>query len=379
VTDSSDPVVTPVRTRGELKEFIRVPFALYRNIPNWVAPLIIDRMAFFDLHKNPFYATSEVALFVLRREGRPVGRIAACVNRDYNEFHNERTGTFGFFECENDPRAAAALFDTAAEWLRARDQAQILGPFNFSSNHEVGFLIEGFDCPPSVMMTYTHPYYAGLAEAWGMTKAKDLLAYRIDRNSPPAERIRKIAARVRKREQVKVRNIDMRQFDAEIERVRRIYNQAWSKNWGFVPLREEEFAHIARDLKLLLEPELAFVAEVDSRPVGFCLAVPNINEVQVKIKSGRLFPTGLLRLLWALKVTRSIKSVRMITMGVVHDFQKRGIETVFYVDTFDRGAALGYEWAEISWILEDNELMVRAAQALGSRHYKTYRIYGRAL
>jgi GNAT superfamily N-acetyltransferase len=379
VTGASGLVVTPVRTRGELRRFVRIPFALYKDHPHWVPPLILDRMAFFDLRKNPFYETAEVALFIAWRDGRPVGRIAACVNHDYNEFHDEKTGTFGFFECTRDFEAANALFDTAAEWLRAREQVRIMGPFSFSTNHEVGFLIEGFDRPPAVMMTYTHPYYTELAEAWGFAKAKDLLAYRIERDSPPAERIRRIAARLKARDQVTVRNLDMGQFDAEIERVRRIYNQAWSKNWGFVPLREEEFAHIARDLKLLLQPELAFIAEVAGRPVGFCLALPNVYEVQLKIKNGRLFPAGLLRLLWALKVKKSITSIRMITMGVVHDFQKRGIETVFYVETFDRAAAMGYQWGEISWILEDNELMVRAAEALGSKHYKTYRIYDKAL
>lgn len=372
-------VVRPVHNRGELRRFIKLPFRLYRHDPNWVPPLILDRLAFFDIRKNPFYLSADIALFLAWRGSTPVGRIAACVNHDYNEFHAEKSGVFGFFECERDPEAACALFDTAAEWLKARGQSRMHGPFNFSTNHEVGFLVDGFGVPPAVMMTYTHAYYTELAEAWGLTKAKDLLAYRIDKSSPPALRIRKIASRVRTRNRVTIRSIDMNQFEQEIERLRRIYNEAWSKNWGFVPLREEEFSHIAKDLKLIVAPELAFVAEADGRPVGFSLALPNINEIQIKIRNGRLLPTGLLRLLWDLKVKKSIRGIRIITMGVVHDYQKRGIESVFYVETFDRAAQMGYEWGEISWILEDNDLMIRAAEALGSKRYKTYRIYGKSI
>jgi GNAT superfamily N-acetyltransferase len=371
--------IRPVRSRGDLRRFIKFPFRLYRDEPNWVPPLIADRLQFFDIQKNPFYRSADVALFMAWRGTRPVGRIAACVNHDYNEFHQEQSGVFGFFECERDPDAAGALFGTAAAWLKARDQTSMFGPFNFSTNHEVGFLVKGFDSPPAVMMTYTHPYYAELAEAWGMTKVKDLIAYYMHKSSPPAERIRKIAARVRARNKVTIRAIDMEKFEQEIERVRQIYNEAWSKNWGFVPLREEEFAHIARDMKLIVSPELAFVAEADGRPVGFSLALPNVHESQIKIRNGRLFPTGLVRLLWDIKVKKSIRGIRIITMGVVHEYQKRGIESVFYVETFDRASAMGYEWGEISWILEDNDLMIRAAEALGSKPYKTYRIYGKPL
>jgi len=379
VSAGAGVVVRPVRTRADLRRFIKLPFALYENEPNWVPPLIVDRLDFFNIEKNPFYLTADVSLFLAWRGSHPVGRIAACVNHDYNSFHEERSGVFGFFECERDPVTAGALFDVAAEWLKARDQEYMFGPFNFSTNHEVGFLVEGFDSPPSVMMTFTHPYYAELAEGWGMTKAKDLIAYQIHKSAPPAPRIRKIAERVRSRNNVTIRTLDMANFEQEVERVRQIYNEAWSKNWGFVPLRREEFAHIARDMKLIVSPNLAFVAEAEGRPVGFSLALPNINESQIKIKSGRLLPTGLLRLLWDIKVSKNIRGIRIITMGVVHDYHKRGIETVFYVETFDRAVAMGYEWGEISWILEDNDLMIRAAEALGSKRYKAYRIYGKSI
>jgi len=379
VTAGGRPQVRPVHTRGDLRRFIGLPFHLYRDDPNWVPPLRVDRQAFFDSRKNPFYRTAEVALFLAWRGDRAVGRIAACVNRDYNEIHGGETGTFGFFESEDDPETAAALYDGAAEWLQSRGQTRILGPLNFSTNHEVGFLADGFDLPPVVMMTYNPPAYLKHAEAWGFRKAKDLRAYRIDHEHPPADRIRRIAARIRSRDKVTIRSIDLRNFDREIERIRLIYNEAWRPNWGFVPLREEEFRHIARDMKLIVRPELALIAEAAGRPVGFCLALPNIFELQIGIRSGRLLPTGLFRLLWGLKVRPRIHSVRIITMGVIGEYQKRGIESVFYVETFDRGLALGYTWGEISWILEDNQMMIKAAEALGSVHYKTYRIYEREL
>jgi GNAT superfamily N-acetyltransferase len=371
--------IRPVQTRQELRSFIKFPFALYRDDPNWVPPLIVDRLAFFDRKKNPFYQTAETGLFLAFRDGVPVGRIAACVNHDYNDFHGEKTGVFGFFEAIDDDEVAAALFDSAAEWLKARGMTRMLGPFNFSTNHELGFLAEGYDRPPVVMMTYNPPYYLKLAERWGMSKAKDLLAFWLVQDSPPSDRIRKIATRVRERNRVTVRRLDMSNFENEIELVRQIYNQAWSRNWGFVPLREAEFAHMAKDMKLIVDRDLAFIAEADGRPVGFCLTLPNVYEVQRKIRNGRLFPTGLFRLLWALKVARSIRSTRIVTMGVIHEYQKRGIEAVFYVESFDRGTAKGYESGEISWILEDNDMMIKAAEALGAKRYKTYRIYEKAL
>lgn len=377
MTTFGDIEVQPVLNRTDLRRFVRFPFQLYRNDPNWVPPLLVDRMAFFDFEKNPFYRTADVALFMAFRQGKPVGRIAACMNRDYIEFHGENVGSFGFYESIEDEAVARALYDTATEWVKARGAGKILGPFNFSSNHEIGFLADGFGIPPMVMMTYNPPYYLALAEACGFTKAKDVLAFRIINEPDP--RIRKIAERVKKRANVTIRDLNMDDFEAEIERVREIYNQAWSKNWGFVPLREDEFAHIARDMKLILDPHLAYIAEVEGRPVGFALSLPNIYEAQINVRDGRLFPTGLFKLLWPLKVKRSIQSIRIITLGVIHEYQKRGIESVFYIETYDRAMVRGYEWGEISWVLEDNTMMVKAAEALGSTRYKTYRIFEKAV
>ena len=253
-----------------------------------------------------------------------------------------------------------------------------LGPFNFSTNHEIGLLTNAFDQPPVVMMTYNPPYYLDLVEGCGWTKARDVYAFRISGRVPPPDRVRRISEKVRERSRVRIRSLDVKQFDSEIDLVREVYNQAWSRNWGFVPLTEEEFRHTAKDLKLILRPEWALVAEVDGRPVGFSLTLPNVYEAQIRVRNGRLFPTGLFRLLWGLKVRRP-KSARVITMGVIHDYQKRGIESIFYLETWDRAHAAGVEWGELSWVLEDNDMMIAAAEAMGAERYKTYRVYERTL
>jgi GNAT superfamily N-acetyltransferase len=340
--------------------------------------LWIDRRAFFDQKKNPFYRTADTALFVAYRNGVACGRIGACVNRDHNTFHETKTGSFGFFECEPDQAVATALLDTVAEWVAARGMDTLLGPLSFSTNHEVGFLTDAFDTPPMVMMSYNPPYYLDLVESWGMAKAKDMWAFKMDGTKPPPERVRRIAERVRQRANVTIRSIRLSEFEAEIDRIREIYNQAWSKNWGFVPLGEDEFQHIAKDMKLIIKPNWALMAEVEGRPIGFSLTLPNVFASQIRIRSGRLLPTGIFRLLWDLKVRKST-SARVITMGVIHDYQKRGIESVFYIDTFDRTTADGIEWGELSWVLEDNEMMIRAAEAMGAFRYKTYRVFGKTL
>jgi len=371
--------VRPIRSKSELKQFIKLPCSLYRDDPRWVPPLIVDRLAFLDFKKNPFYQTAEVSLWMAYRGGTPVGRISACVNADYNEFHGERTGHFGFYESIDDEQVAVTLYDTASEWLRARGMNRMWGPCSFSTNHEVGFLADGFDTPPMVMMPHTHPYYLSLAERCGMVKERDLWAFIKHEVDPIPDRIRRIANRVRERVGVTIRRINMKRFGEELEQVRKIYNEAWSKNWGFVPLREEEFQHIAKDMKLIIDPEIAFIAEIEGEAVGFCLSLPNIYESQIKLRSGRLLPFGWFRLLWDLKVAHNVASTRTLTMGVVHDHRNRGIEAVFYIESFDRGTARGYRKGEFSWVLEDNEMMIRAAHAMGAHRYKTYRVYGKDL
>ncbi len=355
--------------------FIKLPFDLYRDDPNWIPPLISERKTFFDPAKNPFFRTAKTRYFLARRGQQLVGRIATCVNYTHNEFHMETTGFFGFFDVIEDYAVAEILLKTAMIKLKAEGMTQMVGPANFSTNHEVGMLIEGYDLPPSVMMTYNKPYYNEFVVRFGLKKTKDLLAFLINTESTIDPRLIRVAERIREKENIHLRTLRLKQFDDEVELIHQIYNSAWSHNWGFVPMSAEEFRFIAKDMKTIVDPEMVYIAEVEGRPVGFCLTLPNINQV-LKYANGRLFPTGLLKILWHTKIRNKIDSVRIITMGLIPEYQKRGIDTLFYVKTFTTGPTRGYMSGEMSWILEDNIPMVRASEHLGATLYKKYRMYG---
>lgn len=374
VTTKDNIELLEVASSGDLKKFIKLPFAIYKNDPNWVPPLISERKAFFDRRKNPFYRSAKVRLFMARKNDQFLGRIATCINYSYNEYHQDKIGFFGFFDFFEDYDVAALLLKVAMLTLKADGMEKMVGPANFSTNHEVGMLIEGYDSPPVLMMTYNKPYYNDFAERFGLKKAKDLIAYRIDRQTAIDPRLRRVADRVRAKEGVVFRSLNIRDFDAEVERLNDVYNQAWSKNWGFVPMSREEFRYIARNMKQIVDPDLVFIAQVDGKPVGFSLTLPNINQAMI-FTDGRLFPTGLIKLLWHTKVKSKIDSVRIITMGIIPEYQKRGLDTLFYVETFDVGSSKGYQWGEMSWVLEDNVLMNKAIEYLGGVAYKKYRMY----
>jgi hypothetical protein len=358
--------------------FLELPYRLYRGSPNWVAPLRLAQKDILDTKRHPVYKTMDVEKFLAVRAGRVVGRVMAIINHRHNEFHGEKAGFFGFFEVEEDYDAARSLFEAARDWVGARGATVLRGPVNPSTNYECGLLVDAFDRDPAVMMTYNPPFYAGLIERFGFRKAMDLFAYEVDKESfISSDKLRRVADRLRKNEQISVRCVDLKKINREVEIVRRIYNAAWSENWGFVPVTEQEFEHLAKDLKQIVDPKIVMIAEQtvagqsEPRPVGFFLAVPNINLALRKI-NGRLFPLGLPKLLW---YSRKIDSIRIITMGVVKDVQGLGIAALFYDEMWDRGPKIGYIHAEMSWILENNVLMNRAARMLGGRRSKTYRIY----
>jgi GNAT superfamily N-acetyltransferase len=367
-------VVLPTKTKRDLLEFIKFPWQVYKGDPNWVPPLLVERKEFFDKKKNPFFQHADVVFFLARRNGKTVGRIAGIVNYKHIETHQEKVGFFGFFEFIQDYEVAKLLLDTVREWLRSKGMEIMRGPANYSSNEEWGFLTEGSDSPPVIMMTYNPPYYPEYMETYGMVKAKDLYAYYIDKNRLPPERVNKMAELIKKRENITIRAINMKDFQGEVARIKQIYNAAWSKNWGFIPMTDEEFNHLAKSLKQVIDPHLVFIAEVEGKPAGFALALPDVNQALIKL-NGRLFPWGILKLLWHTKIRNKINGVRIITMGVVHEFQKRGIDTVFYVEIFRVGIKRGYTWAEMSWVLEDNVLMNRVLELLGATLYKKYRLY----
>ncbi len=363
--------IQKVEGKRALMNFIKLPWKIYRDDPHWVPPLIRERKNFFNPQKNPFYRHSQIELFLAVDGTKPIGRIAALVNHNHNRFHQEKTGFFGFFEVPPQYPIAQRLLDQACCWLREKGMKVMRGPMNFSTNDECGLLIEGFDSSPTIMMPYNPPYYQEYMEKYGLEKAKDLYAYLIDHSQQPPERMIKVAERVKEKEGLHIRQVNLKRFEDEVRLIKQIYNQAWSNNWGFVPMTDEEFDHLAKELKKLVVPELVLIAEVDDEPAGFSMALPDYNQALKKV-NGRLFPWGLFKLLWYVK---RIDSIRVLTMGVVHKYQKRGIDLIFYLETFNRGVKKGYKRGELSWILEDNLLMNRALEDLGAKIYKKYRIY----
>lgn len=372
-----------VSGKADLDAFIGLPFRLYAGDPVWVPPLRIAVRDLLDPAKNPFFKHARMKSWLAYRDAELVGRVSAVVDDAHNEYHDEKTAFFGFFECVDSPEVAHALLDAAAAWARAQGMTALRGPMNPSTNHECGLLVEGFTNPPSVMMTYNPPYYGALLEGWGLAKSKDLLAFEIHHEqSQKSDKLVAQAARLQQGGHVTFRPVDMKRFDEEIELIQGIYNDAWEKNWGFVPMNREEFHHLAKDLKLVLDPRLLLVAEVKGKPAGFALTLPDVNQAQTKVRDGRLFPFGLAKLLWNLKgpgKKRTINRCRILTLGIKKEYREAGIGPLLYLEYFKRGPALGYPVGEASWILEDNRAMLRAIEHMGGKRTKTYRLFDKAL
>jgi hypothetical protein len=321
-----------------------------------------------------------VQLFLARRGDTAVGRISAQVDHEHNRYQNERTGFFGFFETEDDPRVAAALFETAEKWLRERGMDRIRGPLNFSTNGELGFLVDGFDSPPVVLMTYTHPYYLPLAEDCGYAKVKDLFAWRWQAQPVPEGSPARMAAELRARPEVRIRRAELKRFREEVRTILDLYNDSFAQNWGFVPATDAEAEAMARDLKLIVDPDIVPVVEIDGQPAGVALAIPDLNQA-IRDLNGHLFPFGFIKLLWRLKMRR-VRSGRLLILGIKKEFRSRKYAGLAYLlcDEIYRGAVeRGYEWAEFSWTLEDNNLINNLIEKVGAEHYKTYRLYEKAL
>jgi GNAT superfamily N-acetyltransferase len=362
--------VVPVRTRRDLRRFIRFPWWIYAGNPNWVAPLLVERQAFLDRRKNPFFRHSDAELFLAERDGEVVGRIAAIENRRHLETYRDGTGFFGFFECVDEPAVARALVARAAEWVRGRGLVRLRGPMSFTINDECGLLVDAFDRPPVLLMAYNPPYYAALLEGAGLVKCQDLFAYRMDVPERVPERLAAAAAAVAGRG-IAVRKLDFERFDEEVERVHRIHSRAWADNWGAVPLTVDEMRALAAELKPLADRDLVFLAEEAGEPVGVSVTVPDIHQA-LRLAHGRLLPFGLLRILWA---KRRIDAVRVLIMGVLPGHRFRGVDAAMYARTMAEARRKGYRWGEMSWVLESNPAMVRVAERLGAERYKTYRIY----
>lgn len=365
--------VIEVESRAQLKEFIKFPNRLYSGDPNYVTPLISERLEFFDKSRNPFYRLARTKLFLAIRDCTTVGRVATCVNFRHNEFHMEKTGFFGFFDTIDDFEVASALLKVAMITLKKEGMERMRGPMNFSTNHEIGFLIEGFQFPPTVMMTYNAPYQPRLAEQFGLKKVMDLEGGILRKETGISDRIARVVEKLQKRTRITVRPLRQAEFDQEVQRIKEVYNQAWAPNWGFVPMDEHEFDYMAKNLKQIYDPELVLIAEHEERPVAFMIGLPDIHQALIHLK-GRLLPFGLLQLLWHTKIRRKITGLRFITMGVIPDYQKRGIDNMMYINAFKQAVQNGYEWAEMSWILETNDLMLASLRQMGVEFCKRYRI-----
>jgi GNAT superfamily N-acetyltransferase len=364
-------VVRPVRTGRDEKRFIKFQWKPYEGNPYWVPPLLLDRRKLIDRKHNPFYKHAAMELFLAERNGELVGRIGAIVNDNHIKEHGEKLGFFGFFECINDQAVASALLAAAVAWLKERGMEAVRGPVSPSVNDEYGLLIDGFDKSPALLMPYNPSYYQTLIEGSGFTKIKDLYAYDVSRDKVFTEKLTRISEAVKKREGLVFRSIIMKEFWKEVRTIRDLYNSAWSRNWGAVPMTDEEFDYLAHDLKSIIDPHLLIIAESKGKPVGFSLSLPDLNQVLKHNKHGYLIP-GLIRVLLFRK---QIHYVRIITLGVVPEYLNTGIGGVLFYETGRRAVEHGYYDGEASWVIEDNVMMNRGAELMRGVRTKTYRLF----
>lgn len=373
--------IRPVRTRRDLKRFVKVPFRLHRESPQWVAPLIFERMEFLNRGKNPYFEHAEVELFIAERDGRPAGRISVQVDARWDEFQGGSDAMFGFFEAAEDPEVAAALFDAARGWAREKGRKRILGPMDFTTNDEVGILIEGFERQPMILEPWHPPYYRALIEAEGFDKAMDVLMWELNFGDlKDGERfdpsIHAAAEKALREEGIEIRNMRKRDMANEVRRFMEVYNEAWGDNWGFVPVTDAEADFQAKNLKQVIDEEWAYMAEKDGEVVGAALTLPDINQVMGKL-NGRLLPLGWLRFLLG---KGKIDRLRVFALGVKHDYQHTGVGAGLYLKHLETAAKPGaIKGGEMGWILETNKAMNRAMEGMGGKIVKRYRLFEQQL
>lgn len=377
--------IHPVKSDTDMRAFITLPWRVYRDDPYWVPPLISERKAFYDRDKHPFHRHAKVEYFLARRDDQVVGTIAAIVNHRHNEFHGEQVGFFGAFEVLPDPEAAAALLQAACDWVRDEGMTAMRGPATFSSNEEWGMLVDGFDMHPVIMTPYNPRYYADYVEQAGFHKAVDMYAYntpieKLYEEALPPKLIRAVE-RLRRKPGVQIRSLDMRNFEEETQHVKRIYNEAWVKNWGFVPFTDEEFAHTAKDLRQIIDPDFTFLVSIDGETVGFSVPLPDVSQALRLAYPNPQTPEWItmLKLLWHWKVRSKVDTLRMFALGVLPEYHLTGIDALFYYETAKVGVAKGMRRAEFSWALETNTMINPILKMMGGTIYKTWRIYERAL
>jgi GNAT superfamily N-acetyltransferase len=375
----SEIEVTEVKTRRDRNAFIKFQWSIYRHDPAWVPPLIIERKEFLNRQKHPFYRHGDAALFLARRDGEIVGRIMASDDPNYNSLHESNVGCFGLFECIDDVKVAAALFSAAEDWVRQKGRTEIMGPIDYSTNYMCALLIDGFQHPPTLLTSHNPPYYAGLIEGCGFSKERDWYAWWFSEYTEPAQRLRKIANARAGRRGVTVRPINLKDVQGESRKIRAVYNQAWERNWGFVPFTEAEIMHMAKEMKPLIVPQATLIAEIGGEPVGFVIGVPDIN-VAFRHINGRLtwfgLPIGLLKLLYYFRF--KTRTGRLIALGVVEKYRRAAIAEMLVLNVMDEAFRRGFT-GELSMTLEDNVMVNRFIESMGADRYKTFRIYSRRL
>jgi len=368
--------IIAVKGGSELKNFIDLPWRIYAEYPNWVPPLKKEVRRMLDPHRHPFWEFSEGILFLARRGSETVGRIAGVIDRHYNEFHNEKMGIWGFFECADDPDAAAALFSSVETWARRKGMTFMRGPLSPSTNYEVGLLIEGFQYPPALMMAYNPPYYPRLVEACGYAKEKDLLAFLIDGNYQPPDWMDRLAERITRKKGIHIRPARPKDADSEFDLIREIYNGAWSDNWGFVPLSDHEMRDIQKNVMEFVDPDMVFFIDYEDEPAAFCVIFPDMNPL-LKRLNGRIGLTGLLKYLLH---RRKINGLRLLMFGIKEKFRQLGLPMLAFHHIYQLAREKEkYRYLELGWTLEDNESINSLAEEAGARRYKKYRIFRKPL
>ncbi len=367
--------VRKVESKDDLERFIEFAWKANAGDRNWVPPLWFENRHRLDRKANFWFEHAQAEYFLAEKNGELAGRISAQVDDFYFQHWNEKVGHFGWFECLNDQEVANALFETAADWLRKQGQVRMQGPLNFTVNDECGLLVDGFDTPPMMLMTHNPKYYSALHEGWGLKKAMDLLAYKTTVDTVPDPNIVKFAEALKQKHEITVRNMNWRNFDQQMDWFVEIYNSAWEKNWGMVPVTEKELRSHAAELRFLAFkfPELNFFAMKDGKPIAMSITIPNLNELVIQL-NGKLFNPKILKLF-----THQFEGCRVFALGVKEQYRKLGVAAIFYTETLNAVRKLGFKWGEMSWILETNGPMRRAIEKMGGYVYKTYRVYDQAL
>ena len=375
---SSNIEIKPVETKSDRKKFVKLLWKIYQNVPNWIPPLIMERMAAIDEKKNPFFQHAKVKFWMAYKNNEPVGRISAQIDHLVHIHHGLNTGHFGYFDCIDDQDVADALFNTATTWLKEEGMDEVIGPFSLSINEETGLLVEGFDTPPKLLMGHGVPYYETLITNYGLSKTKDTWAYKLDISKeilPPL--VQKVVDKAVERGQVTFRPINMNKYEEELKIILDIFNDAWTGNWKYLPFTEAELDHAVKELKMIIREDFTYIAEVDGVPQAMMVTLPNINEI-IKDMNGKLFPFGIFKLLWRLKIKPSFKTVRVPLMGVRKEYQNSRLSGVMSFGLFEycRQSAIkiGCNEAELSWVLEENTRLSKLLETVGCVKYKTYRL-----